>query len=178
MSGKYKKILQRYNLFAHILKYDMRQIHRQPMIYYSFINKATHQLSCDNINSFSIILRRVMAKQAVAFLEKILKKVEELCASGQCAAAIVPLQFAINLGHLPSRALLAHLLMEGREGVAKDENGAVSLCSANCIIPKQLGYLGGITVKQLVFIGFLQHKAWMKHRILSATCITMAFAFL
>ena len=131
MSGKYKEKLQQYNLFAHILKYDMRQIHRQihrhPMIYYGFINKVTHQLSCDNINPFFIILRRIMAKQAVAFLEKILKKVEELCASEQCAAAIVPLQFSINLGHLPSRALKAWMMLEGREGVAKDRNVAFEL---------------------------------------------------
>jgi TPR repeat protein len=127
MSGKYKEILQQYNFFAHILKYDMRQIHRHPMIYYSFINKVTHQLSCDNINPFSIILRRVMAKQAVAFLKKILKKVEELCASGQCAAAIVPLQLAIYLGHLPSRARMAWLLRDGREGVARDHNRAFEL---------------------------------------------------
>ena len=71
MSGKYKEILQRYNLFAHILKYDMRQIHRHPMMYYSFINKVTHQLSCDNINPFSIILRRVMAKQAAEALHRL-----------------------------------------------------------------------------------------------------------
>ena len=126
MSGIYKEI-QRYNIFAHILKYDMRQIHRHPMIYYSFINKTTHQLSCDNIKPFFIILRHVMAKQAAAFLEKILKKVEELCASGQYAAALVPLQRAIYLRHLPSRALMANLLLQGREGIVKNEYRAFEL---------------------------------------------------
>ena len=55
----------------------MRQIHRQPMIYYGFINKVTHRVSCYNVNPFFIILKRVMAKQTAAFLDKILKKVEE-----------------------------------------------------------------------------------------------------
>jgi len=43
-----------------------------------------------------------------------------LLAAGQYAAAAVQLQRAIVLGHLPSRALKAWLLIFGREGVAKD----------------------------------------------------------
>jgi hypothetical protein len=41
--------------------------------------------------------------------------------------AVVPLQWAIDLGDLPSRALKAWLLADGREGVAKDEKSAFEL---------------------------------------------------
>jgi TPR repeat protein len=55
------------------------------------------------------------------------KEAEELCALGKCAAAQVPLQLAIYLGHLPSRALKAWMLLNGREGVAQDCKGAFEL---------------------------------------------------
>jgi TPR repeat protein len=50
-----------------------------------------------------------------------------LLAAGQCAAAAAQLQRAIDLGHLPSRALKAWLLIDGREGVAKDHKAAFEL---------------------------------------------------
>jgi len=65
-------------------------------------------------------VRRVAAGLAAAVRDKATKEAEELCASGQCAAAVVALQRAIDWGHLPSRALKAWLLIGGREGVAKD----------------------------------------------------------
>ena len=58
---------------------------------------------------------------------KTAKEAEKLCALGQCAAALVPLQCAIDFGHLPSRALMAWLLIEGREGVVKDRKKAFQL---------------------------------------------------
>ncbi len=73
------------------------------------------------------IARRVDAGLAAAVRDKAAKEAEELCASGQCAAALPPLQLAVDLGHLPSRALKAWMLLEGREGVARDENGAFEL---------------------------------------------------
>jgi len=66
-------------------------------------------------------VRRVAAGLAAAVRHKVAKEAEELCASGQCAAAVVPLQRAIHLGDSPSRALKALLLIDGREGVAEDE---------------------------------------------------------
>ncbi len=51
---------------------------------------------------------------------KVGKEAEELCASGQCAAAMVALKLAVDLGHLPSRALNAWMLIRGREDVAQD----------------------------------------------------------
>ena len=77
------------------------------------------------------IVRRVAAKLmhslAAAVGKKVGKEAEELCASGQCAAAAVALKLAVDLGHLPSRALKAWMLLDGREGVAKDWNGAFEL---------------------------------------------------
>jgi hypothetical protein len=73
------------------------------------------------------IVRRVAAGLAAAVGSKVGKEAEELRASGQCAAAAVALKLAVDLGHLPSRALLAHMLLGGREGVARDNNAAVEL---------------------------------------------------
>jgi len=73
------------------------------------------------------IVRRVASKLMVAERDKVAKEAEELCASGQCAAAVVPLQWAIDLGDLNSRALKAWLLIHGREGVAKDQKRAFEL---------------------------------------------------
>ncbi len=64
---------------------------------------------------------------AAAVGSKVGKKAEELCASGQCAAAMVVLNLAVYLGHLPSRALMAHMLLQGREGVACDVKAAFKL---------------------------------------------------
>ena len=68
-----------------------------------------------------------MHSLAAAVGNKVGKEAEELCASGQCAAAAVALKLAVDLGHLPSRALMAHMLLKGREGIAKDRNGAFEL---------------------------------------------------
>jgi len=65
-------------------------------------------------------VRRVAAGLAAAVRDKAAKEAEELCASGQCAAAVVPLQLAIYLGDLPSLALYAWLHIGGREGVDQD----------------------------------------------------------
>jgi len=73
------------------------------------------------------IVRRVAAGLAAAVRDKAAKEAEELCASGQCAAAVVPLQRAIDLGDLPSLALKAWLLIEGREGVAVDRKRGFEL---------------------------------------------------
>jgi TPR repeat protein len=72
------------------------------------------------------IAAKLMHSLAAALGSKVGKEAEELCASGQCAAAAVALKLAVDLGHLPSRALLAWML-HGREGVAKDHNGAFEL---------------------------------------------------
>ena len=58
---------------------------------------------------------------------KVGKEAEELCASGRYAAAAVALKLAVDLWHLPSRALMARMLIDGREGVAQDRNRAFEL---------------------------------------------------
>jgi len=65
-------------------------------------------------------VRRVAAGLAAAVRDKVAKEAEELYASGQCAAAVVPLQRAIDYGDFTSRALMAWLLIDGRKGVAKN----------------------------------------------------------
>ena len=70
---------------------------------------------------------KLMHSLAAAVGNKVGKEAEELCASGQYAAAAVALKLAVDLGHLPSRALKAWMLLYGREGVAKDRNRAFEL---------------------------------------------------
>jgi TPR repeat protein len=68
-----------------------------------------------------------MHSLAAAVGNQVGKEAEELCASGQCAAAAVALKLAVDLGHLPSRALLGHMMMDGREGVALDRRKAIEV---------------------------------------------------
>jgi len=72
-------------------------------------------------------VRRVASKLMAAVRDGAAKEAEELCASGQCAAAVVALQRTIYLGDSPSLALKAWLLILGREGVAKDEKRGFEL---------------------------------------------------
>ena len=72
-------------------------------------------------------VRRVASKQIAALRDEAAKHAEQLSASGQCAAAVVALQLAIHLGDLPSRALKAWLLIDGRAGVAEDQKEAFKL---------------------------------------------------
>jgi hypothetical protein len=82
--------------------------------------RACHQMMHSTV-------RRVASKLMAAVRDEVAKEAEELCASGQCAAAVVPLQRAIAFGDLPSRALKAWLLIDGREDVAEDCNRAFEL---------------------------------------------------
>ncbi len=52
---------------------------------------------------------------------------QRLRAEGDFAAAAAQLQQAIGHGHLPSRAALADMLLDGREGVAMDKKRAFEL---------------------------------------------------
>jgi len=72
--------------------------------------------------------RRVASKRMAAVRDKAAKEAEELCASGQFAAAVVPLQRAIDFGDFTSLALKAWLLINGRVGVfAEDEERGFEL---------------------------------------------------
>jgi TPR repeat protein len=74
-----------------------------------------------------IIKSRVASVRLRAVRDKAANKAKQLCNDGKCANAFVLLECAIKLRHLPSRALMAWLLIDGREGVAKDKNRAFEL---------------------------------------------------
>ena len=86
--------------------------------------RACHQMMHSKVRH---IAAGLWTAEVRAVRNKAAKEAEDLCASGQCAAAVVALQRAIGLGHLPSLALEAWLLMDGREGVAKDRMKAFKL---------------------------------------------------
>ena len=72
-----------------------------------------HPTSCTHQPSLQ---GQVFADEAQRFL-----------AAGQYALAVSPLQRAIELKHLPSLALMAWLLIHGREGIARDTKAALEL---------------------------------------------------
>jgi TPR repeat protein len=82
--------------------------------------RACHQMMQSNA-------RRVASKSMAAARDEAAKEAEELCASGQCAAAVVPLQRAIDFGDFTSLALKAWLLIDGREGIAVDRERGFEL---------------------------------------------------
>jgi len=82
--------------------------------------RACHQMMQSNAH-------RLASKSMAAVRDEAAKEAEELCASGQCAAAVVALQRAIEFGDFTSLALKAWLLIDGREGVAKDEERGFEL---------------------------------------------------
>ena len=82
--------------------------------------RACHQIMLS-------IVRRVASKQMAAVRDDAAKAAEMLCASGQFAAAQVPLQRAIDFGDSNSLALKAWLLVNGREGVAEDRKRGFEL---------------------------------------------------
>jgi TPR repeat protein len=84
--------------------------------------RACHQMMESNA-------RRVASKRMAAVRDKAAKEAEELCASGQCAAAVVALRRAIDFGDTTSLALKAWLHLHGREGVAVDRERGFELAS-------------------------------------------------
>ena len=74
--------------------------------------------ACHKLMHFKV--GRLAAKLMHSLVHLFGKEAQELCEAGQCAAAADALKRAINVGHLPSRALLAHMMIDGREGVALD----------------------------------------------------------
>jgi TPR repeat protein len=73
------------------------------------------------------IARRIVVGLAAAKRYKAAKEAEELCRTGNFAAALLHLNIAIDLHDLPSHALKAWILIEGRECVAKDHKEAFFL---------------------------------------------------
>jgi len=73
------------------------------------------------------IVRRVAAAQVAATPEGLHAQAQALRAAGECAGAAALLQQAVGLGHVPSRADLADMIIDGREGVAKDQKRGLAL---------------------------------------------------
>ena len=73
------------------------------------------------------VAAKLMQSLAAAVCSKWCKEAEELRASGECAVAVVALKRAVDIGHLPSRALMCHMLLQVREGVARDINAAFEI---------------------------------------------------
>jgi hypothetical protein len=67
--------------------------------------------------------RRLTAGQVAAVRDIAAKEAEELSASGKYVAALVLIERAIYLGHLPSRALKVWLHSDCREGLIEDNDG-------------------------------------------------------
>jgi TPR repeat protein len=70
-----------------------------------------------------LVLQRLIANMPAALYRHALV----LVSSGQCATAMIRLNQNIFRGHLPSRALKAWMLLDGREGVAKNYDKAIIL---------------------------------------------------
>jgi len=69
------------------------------------------------------ILRRIIANMPAALYQYALA----LVSTGQCAVAMIHLNRSIIRGHLPSRALMAHLLLGKREGVVMNHKKVFQL---------------------------------------------------
>ena len=73
------------------------------------------------------VAAKLMQSLAAAVCSKWCKEAEELRASGECAVAVVALKRAVDIGHLPSRALMCHMLLQVREGVDRDISAAFEM---------------------------------------------------
>jgi hypothetical protein len=91
------------------------------------VNNNKHIQTAKSTLFQGIIVQRLAARSITDINEELYTKAEYLQSIGECAAAVVLLDKAISYGHLPSRALKAHMLLDGRKGVAKDWNGAFEL---------------------------------------------------
>jgi TPR repeat protein len=91
------------------------------------VNNNKHIQTAKSTLFQGIIVQRLAARCITDINEELYTKAEYLQSIGECAAAVVLLDKAISYGHLPSRALKAHMLLRGRQGVAKDLNTAFEL---------------------------------------------------
>jgi len=127
------ELLTHLNFLLVKLRIDNNDVphNRQQLLYYyfgmkilltKFLLKDSPSTRCA-INLETLILRRIIANLHEALYQYALA----LVSTGQCATAMIHLNLSIIRGHFPSRALKTHMMIDGREGVAKDENGAFEL---------------------------------------------------
>jgi TPR repeat protein len=81
------------------------------------------------IQGIAVSERRIAALEAqvVCLSSQVILTTPAMLAAGHYAAAAVQLQLSVEAGHLPSRALLAWLFLNGREGIAKNPHTALEL---------------------------------------------------
>ena len=116
--------------FAGVRVYDMSLTHveRKRVVGCGLKGKLVRQLSLGVSSYYEsqsnwgachkmmlCIARRIASKQMAAVRNEAAKEAEDMCALGKCAAALIPLQQAIDMGHLPSLALMSWLRIDGRE---------------------------------------------------------------
>jgi TPR repeat protein len=94
---------------------------------YTVSRQAYNKLMYTNI-------QHVAAKMAVAILDRIFNEAKRLLSITQCVAAVVLLEENNKFGHLPSRALLASILVWGRKGVANDRNRTYKLAYSGTLL--------------------------------------------
>jgi TPR repeat protein len=75
--------------------------------------RACHQMMVS-------IFQRMASKRMATMCDNAVKEAEELYASGQCAAALVPLQHAIDMGSISAYALMAWWHINIRKGIVLD----------------------------------------------------------
>jgi len=95
------------------------------------------------------IVQRLAAGRVAKSVDGLHARAVQLWSVGQCSAAAVLLQRAVDLGHLPSRADLADMFMLGREGVAKDRMRALTLAEEGARLGCQ--HCQGIMARCLYF---------------------------
>ena len=108
------------------VKYSIRQQLSSYRDIILFLIKLLTQ-GCPSTRDKSYLMKYII-RRIIANMSPILYKHGlALVATGQCAAAMVQLGRSIKNSHLPSRALKAWLLIDGREGVAEDRYAAFEL---------------------------------------------------
>jgi TPR repeat protein len=95
------------------------------------------------------IVQRLAARRVAKSVDGFHARAVQLWSVGQCAAAALLLQRAVDLGHLPSRADLADMLLLGREGVSKDRTRALALAQEGARLGCQ--HCQGVIARVLFF---------------------------
>ena len=97
-------------------------------IHFFLIMNLMRGIEKRSTNKFILKLAQwIASKHVTSVRNKAAKDSELMCVSELCAVALAPLKKAISLGDLPSRALMAWLLIHGREGIAKNWKRAFEL---------------------------------------------------
>jgi hypothetical protein len=128
------------NVYSMMMKHDeqlrMKSGFTARLVRMLSYGTASYTVSRRAYNKFMCInIRHVAAKMTVAMLDRMFNEAMRLLSMKQCIAAVALLEVSNTMEHLPSRALLASILVSGREGVATDRFRTFKLAFSG----KQLG---------------------------------------